>query len=336
MGSTPRARRSARPPDRGDSPIARVGRRDPHRDGGRRRSGRDARGALTAEDVKKRIHDLVEIPRLVEQALELDTSIAALARHLSHATDFLYLGRGVQFPIALEGALKLKEISYIHAEGYAGGEMKHGPIALIDGALPVLALMPSDDNRERTLSNLQEAAAREARIIGFVDEGERALDDVARGVVELPVVDRRLAPILYAVPLQLFAYHVAVLRGAVPTEDEASMLARAAARVSGIWAVDSHLDIGLAAGETRPSEGRSIDEARPSLRQFVELGLHAGGEFGHQGIDFRSAVALGFIESKVVVTGAQGLIPERAEPYTVRSEWRLVDGDWKLSDLRWE
>ena len=102
------------------------------------------RGTVNAEDLRKRITDLVEIPRLVEQTLELDSKIAALARHLSHAPNFLYLGRGLQYPIALEGALKLKELSYIHAEGYAGGEMKHGPIALISDGFPVVALAPRD------------------------------------------------------------------------------------------------------------------------------------------------------------------------------------------------
>src|SRR5206468_6306220 len=119
------------------------------------------RDAITAEDVRKRIRDLVEVPRLVEQTLELDTKVAALARHLSHATDFLYLGRGVQYPIALEGALKLKEISYIHAEGYAGGEMKHGPIALIADGLPVVAIAPRDASYERMLGNIEEVRSEE-------------------------------------------------------------------------------------------------------------------------------------------------------------------------------
>ncbi|HGP5685073.1 TPA: SIS domain-containing protein, partial [Vibrio cholerae O1] len=117
------------------------------------------------------------------------------------------------YPIALEGALKLKEISYIHAEGYPAGEMKHGPIALIDKHLPVVALMPRDAHREKTLSNLQEAAARDGRILGLVTEGDRGLDGIAEGVLELPAVHPWLAPILYVVPLQLLAYHVAVLRG---------------------------------------------------------------------------------------------------------------------------
>ena len=117
------------------------------------------------------------------------------------------------FPMALEGALKLKEITYIHAEGYAAGEMKHGPIALIDKHLPVVALMPKDAHREKTLSNLQEAAARDGRILGLVTEGDRGLDGIAEDVLELPAVHPWLAPILYVVPLQLLAYHVAVLRG---------------------------------------------------------------------------------------------------------------------------
>src|SRR5262245_45141062 len=128
----------------------------------------------TAEDVRKRIRDLVEIPRLVEQTLELDTKIAALARHLSSARDFLFLGRGFQYPIALEGALKLKELSYIHAEGYAGGEMKHGPIALIEDGFPVIALVPRDGSYERMLGNIEEVRARDHREAVF-DERDGAM-----------------------------------------------------------------------------------------------------------------------------------------------------------------
>src|SRR5438067_6399305 len=129
------------------------------------------RGAITAEDVKKRIQDLVEIPRLVEKTLELDGQIAVMARDLVGARDFLYLGRGVQFPIALEGALKLKELSYIHAEGYAGGEMKHGPIALIADRLPVVALAPRDGSYERMLGNIEEVRARDGQVIAVVHAG---------------------------------------------------------------------------------------------------------------------------------------------------------------------
>jgi glucosamine--fructose-6-phosphate aminotransferase (isomerizing) len=171
------------------------------------------RGTLTAEDVRKRIHDLVEIPRLVEKTLELDTPIAALARHLSHATDFLYLGRGVQFPIALEGALKLKEISYIHAEGYAGGEMKHGPIALIADRLPVVALVPRDSSYERMLGNMEEVRARDGLLIAVCHPDDRAAASKAHHVIEVPPCAELLAPLLTVVPLQLLAYHVAVRRG---------------------------------------------------------------------------------------------------------------------------
>jgi glucosamine--fructose-6-phosphate aminotransferase (isomerizing) len=171
------------------------------------------RESASPETLERLLAGMRELPKAIERVQAKEAQIEAIATASYRDRNALYLGRGSLYPIALEGALKLKEISYIHAEGYPAGEMKHGPIALIDREMPVLALMPSDGNRERTLSNLQEAAAREARIIGFVDEGERALDDVASAVVELPATERRLAPILYSVPLQLFAYHVAALRG---------------------------------------------------------------------------------------------------------------------------
>jgi glutamine---fructose-6-phosphate transaminase (isomerizing) len=171
------------------------------------------RGVLTAEDVKKRIHELVEIPRLVEKTLELDGMIAGLARHLSAASDFLYLGRGVQFPIALEGALKLKEISYIHAEGYAGGEMKHGPIALIADGLPVVALVPRDSSYDRMLGNMEEVRARDGQLIAICHPDDRAAASKAHHVIEVPPCAELLAPLLTVIPLQLLAYHVAVRRG---------------------------------------------------------------------------------------------------------------------------
>ncbi len=171
------------------------------------------RGTLNAEDVRKHIQDLVEIPRLVEKTLELDQPIAALARHLSSAPDFLYLGRGVQFPIALEGALKLKEISYIHAEGYAGGEMKHGPIALIADGLPVVALAPRDSSYERMLGNMEEVRARDGLLIAICHPGDRAVASKAQHVIEVPPCAELLAPLLTVIPLQLLAYHVAVRRG---------------------------------------------------------------------------------------------------------------------------
>jgi glucosamine--fructose-6-phosphate aminotransferase (isomerizing) len=171
------------------------------------------RGTMTAEDVKKRIHDLVEIPRLVEKTLELDSQIAAVARELAGARDFLYLGRGLQFPIALEGALKLKEISYIHAEGYAGGEMKHGPIALIADRLPVVALAPRDNSYERMLGNIEEVLARDGQIVAVVHAGDRSIASKAHHVIEVPPCADLLAPLITVIPLQLLAYHVAVRLG---------------------------------------------------------------------------------------------------------------------------
>jgi glucosamine--fructose-6-phosphate aminotransferase (isomerizing) len=171
------------------------------------------RGVLTAEDVRKRIQDLVEIPRLVEKTLELDSTVAALARHLSGARDFLYLGRGLQFPIALEGALKLKELSYIHAEGYAGGEMKHGPIALIDDGFPVVALAPRDGSYERMLGNIEEVRAREGQVIAVVQAGDKLIASKSQHVIEVPAAADLLAPLITVVPLQLLAYHIAVRRG---------------------------------------------------------------------------------------------------------------------------
>jgi glucosamine--fructose-6-phosphate aminotransferase (isomerizing) len=171
------------------------------------------RDVITAEDVRKRIRDLVELPRLVEQTLELDPQIAALARHLSHATDFLYLGRGLQYPIALEGALKLKELSYIHAEGYAGGEMKHGPIALISDGFPVVALAPRDSSYERMLGNIEEVRARDGQVIAVVQQGDRHLASKARHLIEVPAAAELLMPLITVVPLQLLAYHIAVRRG---------------------------------------------------------------------------------------------------------------------------
>ena len=171
------------------------------------------RGAITSEDVKKRIHDLVEVPRLVETVLEQDGRIAALARELAGARDFLYLGRGLQFPIALEGALKLKEISYIHAEGYAGGEMKHGPIALIADRLPVVALVPRDGSYERMLGNIEEVRARDGLVVAVAHPGDKLIAGKADHIIEVPPAAELLLPLLTTIPLQLLAYHIAVRRG---------------------------------------------------------------------------------------------------------------------------
>jgi glucosamine--fructose-6-phosphate aminotransferase (isomerizing) len=171
------------------------------------------RGTLPEAEATAILAGLRALPAQLERMRELEAPLHAVALRCHGADDALYVARGPLYPIALEGALKLKEISYIHAEGYPAGELKHGPIALIDSTMPVIALMPDDAHRERTLSNLQEAAARDAKIIAFVSEGERALDGIAEAVFELPRTHEVLAPLLYAVPLQLLAYQMAVLRG---------------------------------------------------------------------------------------------------------------------------
>ena len=172
----------------------------------------DARGLSDAPQAAELRAELRALPKKIEHIFGLEERIAEVAARWYRATDTIYIARGQLYPIALEGALKLKEISYIHAEGYPAGELKHGPIALIDSDLPVVALMPNDEHRERTLSNLQETMAREANVIAFVTEGERALDDSAHAVFELPETHPLLSPILYAVPLQMLAYHIALLR----------------------------------------------------------------------------------------------------------------------------
>ena len=173
----------------------------------------EAKGTLDPNLRAELIQSLRELPALLERINSLEPHIAKWAQDWREAKDFLYLARGPLYPIALEGALKLKEISYIHAEGYPAGEMKHGPIALIDSHLPIVALMPNDAHREKTLSNLQEAAARDGRILALVTDGDKGLDHIAKDVIHLPKVHPWLAPILYVVPLQLLAYHIAVLRG---------------------------------------------------------------------------------------------------------------------------
>ncbi len=173
-----------------------------------------ARGTISAEQEATLTAALLEVPGRAAEVLENDEAIRNLAVRIAQARDVLYLGRGPCFPIALEGALKLKEISYIHAEGYAAGEMKHGPIALIDPAVPVIAAVPSGPLFEKTASNLQEAAARGGQVIVFSDqEGAERLRNIAAETIVLPAVDPFVAPLLYAIPVQLLAYHVAVLKG---------------------------------------------------------------------------------------------------------------------------
>jgi glucosamine--fructose-6-phosphate aminotransferase (isomerizing) len=173
-----------------------------------------ARGAITAAQEAVMTDALLEVPGRAAEILERDEEIQHLAARIAVARDVLFLGRGNCYPIALEGALKLKEISYIHAEGYAAGEMKHGPIALIDKEVPVIAIAPSGPLFEKTASNLQEAAARGAQVIVFSDAlGAAKLAGIAAETIVLPSVDPFVAPILHAIPVQLLAYHVAVLKG---------------------------------------------------------------------------------------------------------------------------
>jgi len=173
-----------------------------------------ARGTLDAEGVAAHVGALRTLPGLMAQALALDGPIAGLAPRLAEARDVLFLGRGALYPIALEGALKLKEISYIHAEGYASGELKHGPIALIDAAVPVVVLAPHDAVFDKTVSNMQEVLAREGRVILVTDpDGAVAAGDGPWARLILPAAGPLCAPILAAVPMQLLAYHIAVAKG---------------------------------------------------------------------------------------------------------------------------
>ena len=172
------------------------------------------RGQIDAAEQTRLVQVLLEAPRLVSQALQLEDAVREIAHDLSRARDVLYMGRGAMYPLALEGALKLKEISYIHAEGYAGGELKHGPIALIEEGTPVIVIAPSDDLFEKTASNTAEVIARGAKVIMITDElGERHAPASAR-VIAVPACDPLIAPLVFAGPIQLLAYYTAVQKGA--------------------------------------------------------------------------------------------------------------------------
>ncbi len=172
------------------------------------------RGRVDEEEEARLVKALSEVPRLMVTALKQDAHIDAVAQKIAHARDILYLGRGINYPIALEGALKLKEISYIHAEGYAAGELKHGPIALIDENVPVVVIAPRDQLFDKTVSNMQEVSARGARIVLITDEeGARAHGAEAFETIAVPAADSFVSPILYAIPVQLLAYHAAVFLG---------------------------------------------------------------------------------------------------------------------------
>ncbi|AAR33604.1 glutamine--fructose-6-phosphate transaminase (isomerizing) [Geobacter sulfurreducens] len=170
-------------------------------------------GTIDCEQGRTMIGGLLKVPALLEQALETNEQVERIARRYMNARDFLYLGRGMNYPIALEGALKLKEISYIHAEGYPAGEMKHGPIALIDENMPVVVLVPKNSTYEKVLSNMEEVIARGGRVIAICSAGDEAIAKKAEVTLEVPTDGEELAPIILSVPLQLLAYHVAVLKG---------------------------------------------------------------------------------------------------------------------------
>jgi glucosamine--fructose-6-phosphate aminotransferase (isomerizing) len=171
------------------------------------------RGYLTETDGRKRIEDLLEVPRLMQLALGLNEAVARLAQKLSGYRNVLYIGRGLSYPVALEGALKLKEIAYVHAEGYAAGEMKHGPIALIDSEMPVVALAPRDPSYERMLGSIEEVRARDGMVVAVCHEGDTEIARRAHELLAVPAAPDLVAPMVTVLPLQLLAYHIAVLRG---------------------------------------------------------------------------------------------------------------------------
>ena len=174
----------------------------------------DSRGTLDVDEHHRLTAELNGLPDAMQQALALEPQMAEIAQRYSHARDALYIGRGINYPVALEGALKLKEVSYVHAEGYAAGELKHGPIALLDPDVPVVALATRSATLPKMVSNIQEVRSREAPVLAVVTAGENPFDSgLARDVVEVPGTDELLSPLINVLPLQLFAYHVAVQRG---------------------------------------------------------------------------------------------------------------------------
>ena len=170
-------------------------------------------GRLERTEAQRLMKDLLRLPHLIEKALKLEEEIRDMTKELSHSRDFLYLGRGINYPIALEGALKLKEISYIHAEGYPAGEMKHGPIALIDEEMPVVILIPKDRYFQKTLGNLKEVESRGGKVIALTDEEGKVVRRMAHHTLVVPGISQFLTPTVLTIPLQLIAYHVAVHRG---------------------------------------------------------------------------------------------------------------------------
>lgn len=170
------------------------------------------KNSITPELYTTMLHDLQQIPKLMSKVLKLNDQIADMSKIFTYAHNFIYLGRGYNYPVALEGALKLKEISYIHAEGYPAAEMKHGPIALIDSEMPVVAIATSDSVYEKTISNIQEIKARRGKVIAVVTEGDDQVCKMVDYVIEIPKVDEHLIPLVVSLPLQMLAYHIAVYK----------------------------------------------------------------------------------------------------------------------------
>jgi glucosamine--fructose-6-phosphate aminotransferase (isomerizing) len=171
------------------------------------------RGSLPDAERKTLVQDLALLPALAGRALEQDAAISSMAELWATSTSSLFIGRGVHYPIALEGALKLKEISYVHAEGYPAGEMKHGPIALVDAETPVLAIAPCDGLHDKMISQIEQVKARGGVVVALATEHDPAVASRADAVIELPEMPLLLSPIIAVIPLQLLAYHVALLRG---------------------------------------------------------------------------------------------------------------------------
>jgi glucosamine--fructose-6-phosphate aminotransferase (isomerizing) len=171
------------------------------------------KGTITEQKFHELLVEMENIPAKVEKALKLNDQIEKIADTFKDARNFIYLGRGYNFPVALEGALKLKEISYIHAEGYPAAEMKHGPIALIDEEMPVAFIATRDSSYEKVVSNIQEVKARKGRVIAIVTEGDDQIPKMAEFTIEVPAVHEALMPMVSVIPLQLLSYHIAVLRG---------------------------------------------------------------------------------------------------------------------------
>ncbi|MCB0374580.1 MAG: isomerizing glutamine--fructose-6-phosphate transaminase, partial [Sinomicrobium sp.] len=172
-----------------------------------------SKGSLSKSQYHGYLSDLASVPDKVEKALRSDEIVKNIACSYKNATNFLYLGRGYNFPVALEGALKLKEISYIHAEGYPAAEMKHGPIALIDEYMPVVVIATRKGHYEKVVSNIQEIKSRKGKIIAVVTQGDTTVREIADHVIEIPEIAEPLTPLLATIPLQLLSYHIAVMRG---------------------------------------------------------------------------------------------------------------------------